>query len=265
LLRSASEAPFAVVVLFLSNPQNPLQFDLLIVLAALAAAAVLLAQHGLKLVTGQKGGMVRGGELYDALFALAKKMSVPLQRLYIQPEGEWTNVIPSTGTKGNLMLPERLLRSVSRREIDAMAAYALLTLKSGYIQNALRTAVIIAFVFLVHAYRSQIFQPGTFLLLGQVVLATKAFSGFLRYRHRTRERIQAQLLALTSDAEGWAAAVVHAARLDGSALSRKTLEKMAKTAGVSLERLSMLAESGLPESGSYPVPDFARDRLVVMK
>jgi uncharacterized protein DUF1266 len=265
LFRSASEAPFAVVVLFLSNPQNPLEFDLLIVLAALAAAAVLLAQHGLKLATGQKGGVVRNGELYDAVFALAKKMSVPLKRLYIQPEDEWRNVIPSTGTRGNLMLPERLIRSVSRREIDAVAAYALLTLKSGYAQHALRTAVPIAFVFLVHAHRSQIFQPGTFLLLGQIVLATEGFISFLRYRRHKRERIQAQLLALTSDAEGWAAAVAHTAQLTGSALSPRMLEKMARTAGVSLERLAMLAESGLPESGSYPVPDFARDRLVVLK
>ena len=264
LFRSASEAPFAVVVLFLSNSQNPLQYDLLIVLAALAAVAVLLAQHGLKLATGQRGGVVRGGELYENVFALAKKMSVPLKRLYIQPEGEWMNVIPSTGTRGNLMLPERLLRSVSRREIDVMAAYALLTLKSGYVQNALRTAGVIALVFLVHAYRSQMFQPGRFLLLGQIVIATEGFSSFLRYRRRRRERIQAQLLTLTSDAEGWAVAVAHTARLSGSALSPKMLEKMAQIAGISRERLSMLAESGLPESGSYPVPDFARDRLVVL-
>jgi hypothetical protein len=223
-----------------------------------------LAQHGLKLATGQKGGVVRSGELYDAVFSLAKKMSVPLKRLYIQPEGEWTSVTPSTGTRGNLMLPERLLRSVSRREIDAMAAYALLTLKSGYVQGALRTGAIIAFVFLAHAYRSQMFQPGAFLLLSQIVLATEAFSSFLRYRRRRRERIQFQLLALNSDAEAWAVAVAHTARLSGSALSPKILEKMARTAGISLERLTMLAESGLPESGSYPVPDFARDRLVVL-
>src|SRR5258706_2623967 len=264
LFRSASEAPFAVVVLFLSNSQNPLQYDLLIVLAALAAGVVLLAQHGLKLATGQKGGLVRGGELYDTVFALAKKMSVPLKRLYIQPEGEWTNVIPSTGTKGNLMLPERLLRSVSRREIDVMAAYALLMLKSGYVQSALRAGVMIAFVFLVHAYRSQMFQPGTFLLLGQIVLATEGFSSFLRYRRRKRERIQFQLLALTSDAEAWAVAVAHTARLAGSALSPKVLEKMAQTAGISRECLSVLAEAGFTGSWSYSIPEFSRDKVVVL-
>src|SRR5260370_37839517 len=134
------------------------------------------------------------------------------------------------------MLPERLLRSVSRREIDAMAAYALLTLKSGYVQNALRTAGVIALVFLVHAYRSQMFQPGRFLLLGQIVIATEGFSSFLRYRRRRRERIQAQLLTLTSDAEGWAAAVAHTARTSESALSPKMLEKIAQTGGKFRER-----------------------------
>jgi hypothetical protein len=43
------------------------------------------------------------------------------------------------------------------------------------------------------------------------------------------------------------------------------LKKMAQTAGISLERLTMLAESGLPESGSYPVPDFPRNKLVTLK
>src|SRR5260370_19202359 len=136
------------------------------------------------------------------------------------------------------MLPERLLRSVSRREIDAMAAYALLTLKSGYVQNALRTAGVIALVFLVHAYRSQMFQPGRFLLLGQIVIATEGFSSFLRDRRRSQERIQAQLLTLTSDAEGWALPVVHTARLPGSALCPTMLEQMAQIAGLSLLRLA---------------------------
>jgi hypothetical protein len=180
------------MVLFLSSPQIPLDFSMLLVLAAVAAIVLLLAQHGLKLATGQKGGLVRSGELYDAVFALAKKMSVPLKKLYVQPEGEWKNLDPIIGTRGNLMLPERLLRSVSRREIDAMAAYALLTLKSGYVQKALRAAVIIAFVFLVRAYRPQVFQTGTFLLLGQIVLATEAFLAFLKYRRQNAKRLQAQ-------------------------------------------------------------------------
>jgi hypothetical protein len=265
LFRSASEAPFAVVILFLSNPQAPLGFGLLIMLAAIAAAGMLLAQHGLKLATGLKGAVVHSGELYDAVFALAKRMGVSLKRLYIQPEGEWKNLTPSTGTAGNLMLPERLLRSVSRREVDALAAYALLTVKTGHVRNAIQAAVMITLVFLVHAYRSQIFEPGTFLLLGQIVLATEGFMSLLRYMRRKRERIQAQLLTLTSDGEGWAAAVAHTARLAGSALSQPALEKMAQNTGVSLERLTMLAESGLPQSGTYPVPDFNRDRLVVLK
>jgi len=265
LLRSASEAAVATLVLFLSNPNDPLQLPILIFLSAVAAGVVLLAQHGLKLATGQKGGIVRGGELHDAIFALAKKMSVPLKRLYIQPESEWKNLNPITGTRGNLMLPERLLHSVSRRELDALAGYALLTLKTGYVQKALRGAVIIAFLFLWRAYRSQMFQPGPFLVFAQIVLATEAFLAFLRYRRRNQERIRAQLLALTSDGVGWAVAVAHTARLAGSALSPNMLGKMAHTAGISAERLAMLADSGLPESGSYPVPDFARERLVVLK
>jgi hypothetical protein len=43
------------------------------------------------------------------------------------------------------------------------------------------------------------------------------------------------------------------------------LKDLAQTAGITGERLAMLAESGLPASGSYPVPDFARDRLVVLQ
>ncbi len=207
LFRSASEAPFAVVILFLSNPQAPLGFGLLIMLAAIAAAGMLLAQQGLKLATGLKGRRgAHSGELYDAVFALAKRMGVSLKRLYIQPEGEWKNLTPSTGTAGNLMLPERLLRSVSRREVDALAAYALLTVKTGYVRNAIQAAVMITLVFLVHAYRSQIFEPGTFLLLGQIVLATDGIHELRSATCAGSASASRLHCSLTSDGEGWAAA-----------------------------------------------------------
>jgi len=97
---SMTEIPFAIVLVLLCNPQNPLDVPTLIVMLAMGAATTFVAWHWLRIKLGEKGGAVREGELYDAVFDAARRMHAPLRRLYIQPENMGPRVAPVVGSKG---------------------------------------------------------------------------------------------------------------------------------------------------------------------
>ncbi len=84
---------------------------------------------------GLQGGLATAGELYDAISVMVKRMDVPLRRLYILPEGNSPLLGPKAGTRGDLLIPERLLRSAYRREVDGIVAYQMMLIKTKYLSS----------------------------------------------------------------------------------------------------------------------------------
>ena len=66
---------------------RPFSLGPAVVMLAFGGTIAFAAGHALMLAEGLKGGLTRAGELHDAVFQLAKRMNVPLRRLYILPEG----------------------------------------------------------------------------------------------------------------------------------------------------------------------------------
>ena len=101
-------------------------------------------------------------------------------------------------------------------------------------------------------------------LLGEAGIAVSAFVAFQKSFRAVRSRAESAFRASGGDAEGWIAGLARIGRLAGSTVSPALLEGIAQRCRVSLERVPELSETGFPDSGHYPVPDFARDSLVLV-
>jgi len=261
LWRSLTEIPFAIVLVLLCNPQNPLDFGVLIVMLALGAATAFVAWHRLRLTLGEKGGTVQEGELHDAVFETARSMHVPLRRLYILPENIGLRVAPSVGSKGDLMIPERLLQAANRREINGVVAYELMLIKNRHL-NMIWSAVIPMLVVLIwRAYVYQTSSSENFTLIREAGIMISALGAFQKSLGKVRSGAEKAFLAAGGDAEGLIAGLARIARLAGSKLSLPLFASIAKRCGIAQERVPALIEVGFPETGHYSIPYFRRDKL----
>ena len=259
--RSLTEIPFAIVLVLLCNPQNPLDIGTLIAMLALGAATTFIAWHWLRLTLGEKGGSVKEGELYDAVFEAARRMRVPLRRLYIQPENIGPRVAPVVGSKGDLMIPERLLRAASRREINGVVAYELMLIKNRHLNAIWATVVPMLMVLVWRAYLYQTSATENFALIREAGIMLSAFGAFQKSLGKVQSGAEKAFLAAGGDAEGWIAGLARIARLAGTKLSLGLFEGIAKRCGIAQERVPALIEAGFPETGHYAIPYFKRDKL----
>jgi len=261
LSRSLAEIPFAIVLVLLCNPHNPLNLATLIVMLAMAAASAFIAWHLLRLALGEKGGSVQDGELHDAVFATARRLHVRLRRLYIQPENIGPRVAPSVGSNRDLMIPERLLRAASRREINSVVTYELMLIKKRHLKDIWVTLVPILVVFAWRAYLYQTSGTENFTLLREAGIMMSAFGAFQKSQGKVQSGAEKAFLAAGGDAEGWIACLARIARLAGTRFSAGLFEGIAKRCGVARERVPILIEVGFPETGHYAIPSFKRDKL----
>jgi hypothetical protein len=261
LWRSLTEIPYAIVLVLLCNPQNPLDPGTLIVMLAMGAATALLAWRGLRLALGEKGASVRDGELYDAVFTIARRMHVPLRRLYIQPESIGPRVAPAVGSKKDLMIPERLLRAASRREIDGVVAYELMLIKSQHLKTIWATVLPMLPILIWRAYLFQTSATENFSLVREAGIMLSAFGVFHKALGKVQSGAEKAFLAAGGDAEGWIAGLARIARLAGASFSEGAIESIAKRCGIAQERVPALIEVGFPETGIYATPDIRRESL----
>jgi len=252
-------------LLLLTDPQDPLSFAAVIFLLAAAAIAVLLAGYGLKIAMGLRGGRASEGELHDAIFGLARRLGVPLRRLYVLPDGDWPQVAPSVGSKGDLMIPERLVHSASRREIDGVVAYQLMLIKNRYLNMVMSTLAPMAITLVWRAYVSQTSQSENGTLLREIGIIISGVMAFQQCLTRVNSRAEAAFKRAGGDGEGCVAGLARIAKLSGFPLSVSKLTRTASRLGVSTDRVPILMEGGLPESGQYATPNFERERLVLLK
>jgi Zn-dependent protease with chaperone function len=96
------------------------------------AAALIVRIVGSRLALPGQGlapHAVTTGELRDRIFTLARQAGVALKQLYILPTGKMPQANAFAMRGGNVIITDHLLQSLSRREVDAIAAHELGHLK----------------------------------------------------------------------------------------------------------------------------------------
>jgi len=260
--RVMTEVPIAVVLVLLCDPQRPINFATVIALIGVGAAFVFTAWNFRMLAEGIKGGRASGGELYDAICAMAKRMGVPLRRIYILPEDLSPRLSPKCGSHGDLLIPERLVRSAYRRELDGIIAYQMMLIKTRYLNTFWAGLFPLMVILVWRIYNAQNAPSGSVTLLAQAGMVVSAVATFGQSMRRIHSRAQNAFKAAGGDAEGWIAGLGRMARLAGTVVAPGVAEEIGKQCAVPPERLPDLVANGFPETGHYPIPDFDRRKLV---
>ena len=260
--RVMAEVPIATVMVLLCDPQRPLNLATVIALLGVGAAIALTAWHFRMRAEGLRGGLASGGELHDAVWAMAKRMGVPLRRLYILPEDLSPRLGPKAGSNGDLLIPERLLRSAYRREVDGIVGYQLMLIKTKYVNSFWAGLLPVVVILVWRIYNSQNAPSAGYTLVAQAGIMLSTFASFGKTLRSIHKRAQAAFKVSGGDAEGWIAGLAHLARLSGTEVATGLSEKIAQQCGVGLERLPHLVETGFPETGHYAVPIYDLRRLV---
>jgi len=262
--RVMTEFPFAIVLVLLCDPTRPFSLYPVVIMLALGGAIAFASAHALMLAEGLKGGLAKAGELHDAVFELAKKMRVPLRRLYILPEGRSPRIAPMVGASGELLIPERLLRLASRREIDGVVGYEMMLIKNKYVNSIWLAVLPIALLLVWRAYIFQTSSSENITLFREAGIAVSAFVAFRKSFGAARSRAESAFRSCGGDAEGWIAGLARIAKLAGLPVPPELVEGIAKRCGVPLERVPELTENGFPDSGHYAVPEYDKKSLVLV-
>lgn len=260
--RVMAEVPIATVMVLLCDPERPLNLATVIALLGVGAAIALTAWHFRMRAEGIRGGLTKEGELYDAIRAMATRMGVPLRRLYILPEDVSPRLGPKAGGYGDLLIPERLLRSAYRREIDGIVGFELMLIKTKYLNSFWAGLLPVVVILVWRAYNAQSAPSASISLLAQAGMVVSAFATFGKTMRGVQSRAQAAFKVSGGDTEGWIAGLARLARLSGTEVAPELAEKVARESGVDLERLPDLMQEGFPETGHYPVPPYDRSKLV---
>jgi hypothetical protein len=264
--RVTVEAPFALVLVLLCDPQRPLDLGSVIALLALGTVLACAAGQTLLLAEGLKGGVASAGEFPQAIQALAGRMRVPLRKLYILPAEASSRIVPKVGLHGDLLVPERLLGALSRREVAGIVSYDMMLIKNKHLNSLWLSVLPMLIVLVWRAYAYQNSPSANLTLLREAGIAVSAFAAFRRSLRSVHSHAEQAFRTAGGDAQGWIAGLAHIGRLSGlSGAERKRIESLASRSGISPEEFPDLLEKGFPETGSYPVPDYDRNRLRVIE
>ena len=260
--RVMAEVPIATVLVLLCDPQRPLNLATVIALLGFGAAIALTAWHFRMRAEGLRGGLTKDGQLHDEIWAMAKRMGAPLRRIYILPEDISPRLAPKAGGYGDLLIPERLLHSAYRREVDGIVGYQLMLIKTKYVSSFWAGLLPVVVILVWRIYNAQNASSAGMSLVVQASMVVSAFATFGKTLRGVQKRAQAAFKVSGGDAEGWIAGLARLARLSGTDVATGLSEQIARQCGVGLERLPHLVEEGFPETGHYPVPDYDHRKLV---
>jgi hypothetical protein len=262
--RVMAEVPIATVMVLLCDPQRPINLGTVIALIGIGAAIALTAWHFRMRAEGLLGSPVSAGELYDAVWSMAKRMGVPLRRLYILPDGVSPRLGPKAGAHGDLLIPQKLLQSAFRREVDGIVAYQMMLIKIRYMNSFWAGLLPVAVILIWRIYNAQNAPSAGFTLVAQAGMVLSAFATFGKTLRSVHKRAQAAFSVSGGDAEGWIAGLSRLARLSGTEVAPGVAEQIARECRVDPERLPDLLQEGFPETGHYTVPDYDREKLVAV-
>src|SRR5262249_11865232 len=111
---------FALVLLW-TDPQSSHPFVRLLMLPFFAVPAWVVIRMWLR-GTGRAGVTVPDGELRERVIVLGRQASVKVRGLYVTPEGPTRNLPALAMGNRSVMLAARLIRELSRDEVEAVAA-----------------------------------------------------------------------------------------------------------------------------------------------
>ncbi len=152
------------------------------------------------------------------------------------------------------MIPERLLRAASRREINGVVTYELLLIKNSHLSGIWVTVVPTLVVFAWRAYLHQTGATENFTLIREAGIMMSAFGTFQKSQGKVQYGAEKAFRTAGGDAEGWIACLARIARVAGTGFSLKLFEGIAKRCGVARERVPTLIVLVSPK------PDITRFR-----
>jgi hypothetical protein len=174
--------------------------------------------------------------------------------LFVIPDADFVEVCARMGS--GIAIPLRLLDSLSRREIDALAARQLCVQSRKFYFPLLwiLLACNVVVVFIVQWFQGALLYA--FLLY--LSLLTLEFFALSRSLPRIFFQTDLQAIQLTGDAEAFFSAIGALSRFSGAPLQEPTLREIGRQTAVSPDRIKILvaehetkAEDRYPTSGSY--------------
>jgi Zn-dependent protease with chaperone function len=226
------------------------------------------------------GRELRQGQLHDRIITLAWQGGIPFNSIMIYPASKlrWVSAFAMTG--GRLGITETLLQSLSRREVDAVAAHEMSHLRRRHRAKFL-IALLLAQAMLAMLYQLVDFgfplpYDSTEFLFADLALMMIVAFGFLRRFEFTAD---ADAAALTADTEALITALAKLTRLNGLPFrtqlwdevvsthpsTEHRIHALAQRGGVSPERLESLLQYSEPDTDCYSLADagaaFHEERL----
>jgi hypothetical protein len=254
LFRTIAAATVPLVIMLLVSRAFGWNLPFLLVFLSLATAAALISWQ-LSIASTQRRRL-RSGELHDATFAMSGRIGAPLKRIYIEPENPWRSPNPIAGNGGELVIPERMLRTLSRSELDAMISYGLVLMRNGFAGRTMLAYSFLAGLFILAAFLLQWVVSQNVALFAltvySIVLANQVAKSVLRLRaFAVREIITDPHVA-----QAWFSALDRGGRGYGLPLEGKRLQLIAKLLGLGPDRIVEYIQPERPAEPGYPVPEF---------
>ena len=247
--------PFAALALMVADLQGGLNREMIFACSALAFMIVAISLRNLHLATGVAGVIVPEGELRERVFEIAHTAAVRVRRFCLVREGG--NPVGAFASGGrSVLISEEIIARLSKREVDALAARALVGLRSHELQKLLlAVAVMTTGVFLGASwYVYWLGRVGTLLLIcGGLTLAGLIAWALSRYWQCTADR---KAVALTKDPEAFISALVKSeGMLRGrSGFATVRARRIASRYRITEERFLEIVEPGEMKPEQYAVP-----------
>jgi Zn-dependent protease with chaperone function len=264
---SASLLPLALFLTGLSTmAKGSLQVGTLWLVAAFAVAIV--ASRARQKFLGMQPHALTTGDLRDRAFAMAQKLGVKLQQIYIIPSGKG-QMANAFARRGNVIsFTDFLLQRMSRREVNYVFGHELSHLKLGHPGKLAMAAVVSYFVAITGVgfldpflYLSAV--PRYALIVGIITLTPYFWSRRFEYA------ADAGAVEVTGDPEAAISALFKLAQLNmlpihWSNWSEKWLthpsslrraQAIARKAGIPMERISDIAQTAATADDHYVLPD----------
>ncbi len=231
-------------------------------LAMMALVAVFLALAAIRLRRWQRQAealQLSRGVLFDSIRRIARKAKLfggARPRIYVISEVSQARLCAYFGS--TVLIPRQLLDSMSRREVDALAARQLCRQSRQYYSppSWALLACDLAAVCLVGWLKISL---ATCWIVLPALLAVQ-FAALAIYLPRALADADWRAVELTGDAETFLSATAGLARFSGGSLPEQALRQIAARSGLSPERIPALlggriapAEDRYPTSGPYVI------------
>ena len=230
----------------------------------------LTAARALLKLTGMTPQALSTGDLRDRAFAMAERMGVKLQQVYLIPsgKGQLANAFARTGN--TIAFTDYLLKRMSQREVDYVLGHELTHLK---LKHPKKLGYAVMFGVFVGVFASSFVVPflnnsiaGRYALLFVIISVLPYF-----FSRRFEYAADAGAVAVTGDARAAISALFKLSELNMMPIhwsrwrekwlthpsSLRRARAIAKKAGIAYEEIPRIATEGAAETQSYAIPGHA--------